>query len=92
MVKSTAVKDPDLLPKAIKDQVHPCMVLQEVEVSQIINVLLYLYSVFSSVLQFDLGLLFKSVKINSLLTSPICCACGKWSQKKSEYFNLEMLC
>ena len=45
--------------------------------------------VFSSVVQLDLGLLFKSVKINSLLTSPICC--GKWSRKKSEYFNLEIL-
>ena len=43
--------------------------------------------VFSSVVQFDLGLFFKSIKINSLLTSPICCACGKWSWKKSEYFK-----
>ena len=43
--------------------------------------------VFSSVVQFDLGLLFNSVKINSLLTSPICCVCGKWSWKKSEYFK-----
>ena len=50
-------------------------------------------------MQFDLGLpfkfLFKSVQINSLLMSPICC--GKWSWKKSEYSNplempLEMLC
>ena len=63
--------------------------------SQIINVLKSFIPVFSSVVQVNLGLpfksLFKSVKINSLLMSPICC--GKWSQKKSEYSNpLEMLC
>ena len=67
------------------------MVLQEVEVSQIINVLSYLYSVFSSVVQVDLyAVRSRSAfqvhkKINSLLTPPICC--GKWSRKKSECFK-----
>ena len=40
-------------------------------------------------MQSDLGLLFKSVKYTLFFTSPI--YCGKWSQKKSEYSNLEML-
>ena len=73
--------------------VSGCMVLQEVEVSQIINVLKNSFiPVLSSVVQFDVGWsAFQVHKINSLLTSPLCC--GKWSRKKSDYFNpLEILC
>ena len=60
--------------------------------SQIINVLSYLYSVFSSVVQFDLGLLFKSIKINSLLMSPICCVVANGLRRSLNISNpLEML-
>ena len=66
------------------------MVLQEVEVSQIYQC--SFVPVFSSVVQFDVGWsAFQVRKINSLLMSTLCF--GKWSRKKSEYFNpLEMLC
>ena len=55
----------------------------------------HFHTLFSSVVQvlddLDSNCLFKShfksTKINSLLMSPICCGCSRWSQKKSEYLK-----